>query len=438
MNRRLLRPLPLGLVVAGSVALLAAGGSVGAQAPRSAAPTHAAAAAAKPPKVPSAVASTPAGAVTDFGVNLMPLVGGRGNMVFSPYSIATVIAMAGVGASGATATQIAHVLDVASPSRIAGVGTLSATFKSEQATAGAGDPNAPILDLANGLFLQQGFAVRSAFTSALTSGFGAPPQLVDFESDPGAATAAINEFVSEHTMGVIPSILSPGMISASTRLALANAIYLKARWLHPFPASATANATFHAPAGARQVPFMSETASLSYAKESGYQAVELPYEASTFAMLVLDPAGNEAAFEKTVTPALIAKSLAAVKPTEVALKLPRFHISLMASLAPALEHLGMSDAFDPRVATFSGISSTPLFLAFVEHEADFTVDETGTIAVAATVGGISTSAVEAPPRPTVTVDLNEPFPFYLVDTKTGAVIFAGRLTDPSTAATPAG
>jgi serpin B len=116
--------------------------------------------------------------------------------------------------------------------------------------------------------------------------------------------------------------------------------------------------------------------------------------------------------------------------------MPRFHISLAANLDTPLERLGMPDAFRPGVADFRGISSTPLYLAFVQHDADFTVDEAGTIATAATVGGISATAVEVPPRPIVRLNFDRPFPFYLIDTRTGAMIFAGRLTDPSPA--PAG
>jgi serpin B len=421
MVRRRLIPLLLCLVLLGAVALLLASGG----------------AAKPPPKRGPVAASTSGGAVTAFGVDLMRVVGGPGNLAFSPYSVAQVLAMAGVGAGGSTATQIARVLHVASPAKIAGIGTLSSTLAGEQSAAAHGASTAPQLDLANGLFLQQGFAVAPAFTNTLTSGFGAPPQSVDFSGDPSAASAAVNQFVSQHTMGVIPSILSPGMITTSTRLALVNAVYLKASWLDPFAVSATASGPFHAPAGTRQVPFMSETNSLPYAKGSGYRAVELPYQSSTFALLVLDPTGNESAFEKTVTPALLAHVTASLRATVVALKLPRFHISLQAALASPLEHLGMPAAFNAQTANFSGISSTPTFLAFVQHDADFTVDEAGTIATAATVGGISATAVEVPPRPAVTIDLNRPFPFYLIDTKTGTVIFAGRLTDPSTAQ-PAG
>jgi serpin B len=430
MGRRLL-PASSAAILAGAIGLVAIGAipAAGDRAPRAG---QAAAAAAKTSTGP---ASSPAAAVTAFGMDLMRHVGGSGNTVFSPYSVATVVAMAGTGASGATARQIAHVLHLRSSTQIPGIGSLSGTLAREQTTAAAGATDGPELDLANGLFLQQGFPVVPTFTRTLNTAFGAPPQPVDFEHDATGATAAINQFVASHTSQVIPSILSPGQLDASTRLALVNAIYLKAAWKNPFPDSATSNGAFHSPGGSRTVPFMSELDSLPYAKGHGYQAVELPYQSSTFALLVLKPSGTETALEKAVTPALLARARSDLRPTEVALKMPRFHISLAATLNSALEEIGMTEAFTSS-ADFSRISSTPLELSLVQHDADFTVDEHGTIATAATVGGISATSVEIPPKPRVTITLNHPFPFYLIDTKTGAVIFAGRLTDPQTA--PAG
>ena len=72
-------------------------------------------------------------------------------------------------------------------------------------------------------------------------------------------------------------------------------------------------------------------------------------------------------------------------------------------------------------------------IAFVKHAADFTVEEAGTVAAAATVVGVIPTSGPVLPRNTVTFNANRPFLFFLRDDRTGAVLFAGRLTDPPSA-----
>jgi serine protease inhibitor len=146
MRRRLL-PASLAVIVAAAGGLVASGvtGAAGSQRPAKAAVARSAA---------TSAASSPGAAVTAFGVDLMRQLGRSGNTVFSPFSVATVVAMAGTGASGTTAKQIAHVLHLRSPAQIAGIGKLSSTLAREQSAAAAGATDGPQLDLANGLFLQ--------------------------------------------------------------------------------------------------------------------------------------------------------------------------------------------------------------------------------------------------------------------------------------------
>ena len=75
------------------------------------------------------------------------------------------------------------------------------------------------------------------------------------------------------------------------------------------------------------------------------------------------------------------------------LSLPRFHLNTNAELKEALTKLGMPTPFS-EAANFSGITTAvPLKIAFVKHVADFTVDEKGTVAAAATVVGIEATSV---------------------------------------------
>jgi serpin B len=101
-----------------------------------------------------------------------------------------------------------------------------------------------------------------------------------------------------------------------------------------------------------------------------------------------------------------------------------------AGMNKPLESLGLTTAFT-EAADFSRMTTAaPLKIGFVQHAADFTVDEEGTTAAAATVVGMVALSGEAMPRDAVIFNADRPFLFFLRDTKTGAVLFAGRLTTP--------
>lgn len=69
----------------------------------------------------------------------------------------------------------------------------------------------------------------------------------------------------------------------------------------------------------------------------------------------------------------------------------------------------------------------------VIHQANIGVDETGTEATAATavVMGTTGGCGSGDPLKVITLRLNRPFMFVLRDVETGAVLFMGRVADPS-------
>jgi serpin B len=114
------------------------------------------------------------------------------------------------------------------------------------------------------------------------------------------------------------------------------------------------------------------------------------------------------------------------------LTLPRFGIETATRLDVALEALGMPTAFDRREADFSGISPEwdtggigRLHIQAAVHQANIDVDEYGTEAAAATAVIIGFES--EPPQ----FNVDRPFVFALRDRQTGAVLFFGRVTDPS-------
>jgi serpin B len=90
----------------------------------------------------------------------------------------------------------------------------------------------------------------------------------------------------------------------------------------------------------------------------------------------------------------------------------------------------MPSAFDPDTADFGAMTDTErLYLSAVQHQANIAVDEAGTEAAAATAAVVSATA--APAGQPVTLVLDRPFLFLIRDVPTGAVVFLGRVADPS-------
>lgn len=388
---------------------------------------------ARTPKPHRPPALAPAGATGAFGLDLMRALP-PGNLVISPDSIAAALAMAGTGAKGRTAAEIAHALHLAKPAAFPAVGNLQRAIAKNQAFAGEGHPKAPTLELANGMFVQRDFPVRPSFTSGMGRHFGVSPEALDFKGDLEGSREAINAWVSDRTHQVIPELFSS--LPVLTRLVLANAVYLNAEWLRPFTPSHTSNAPFYNRNGRTPAQFMHKTERLRYGTGRGYAAVELPYRASTLSLMVMLPRGKSgvSALQRQLDAGRLGKVARRLSPRPVELSLPRFHLNTHQSLNNILMALGMTTAFS-ELADFSRITGdTSLKIADVVHAADIRVDEQGTVAAAAT--GVVVVLKSRPSRPhAVKFNANHPFLFFLRDRRSGAILFAGRLVKPEPAGT---
>lgn len=353
-----------------------------------------------------------------------------GNAVVSPASILMALSMARVGAAGQTASQMDTVLHSPSPSALnsldQALAGLSGTFKDQE-----GNDLEVTLRIANAPFAQRDYKFVQAFLDTLASQYGAGIRLVDFKADSAGAVRDINKWVSDKTEARIPELLDK--LDPATRLVLVNAIYMKAPWLAPFPESATEPAPFTRLDGSKvSVPTMSETVHDGrYASGSGWQAVELPYLGGSLAMTIVVPQ-DLAAFEKTLSATRFAEITDALNQTYISLSLPRFKAETKSELSAALATMGMPLAFDPKKADFSGITTQePLYISAVVHQANISVDEKGTEASAATAVVMMAGAAPGPQQEPTVVHVDRPFIFAVRDTKTGAILFLGRVVDPS-------
>jgi len=354
------------------------------------------------------------------------------NLFFSPHSISTALAMTYAGARSETATEMARVLHFTLPAE-----QLFPAFNALDLALQPGKPKEkeqPLeLQGANALWGQQGFTFRPEFLDLLAQNYGAGMRLVDYKTAPEAARQAINQWVSEQTKDRIQDLIAPGLIDPVTRLVLVNAIYFKGGWLYPFAQAATHEAPFTRLDGSQvNVPLMfwPKAETVRYAQGAGYQMVELPYQGGNAVMTILLPdAGQFAAFEEKLTAAQLTTLLDSLNPQAVQVSLPRFRNETTFDLTQTLRKLGMSTALS-EAADFSGMTGQrDLFISAVIHKAFVEVNESGTEAAAATavVMSVTSALVDQP----LEVKVDRPFIYLIRDTETGAVLFVGRVLDPT-------
>jgi len=356
--------------------------------------------------------------------------GNSGNLFYSPYSVALALAMTYAGAAGQTAQQMAQALHYTlPPARLhPAFDALDLALASRaQDAMGQGLR----LQVADTLWGDVSMTFRSAFLDTLAVDYGAGLQVADFAGAPEPARAAINGWVSDRTNQKIPELLPVNSIDSMTRFVLVNAIYFNAPWARPFDPKATVSAAFTRADGSTvNVDTMSAdtTNFLGYAEGPTWQAVEIPYAGQATSMVVVLPLpGQFAAVEQGLTGDFV-NSLQPSSELNLQFTLPKFtlHGPVM-DLTVQLRALGMVDAFTDS-ADFSAMTAQAVKLKAVFHDAFVRVDENGTEAAASTaVIGIPLSA----PSLSKTVNVNRPFFFFVRDLQTNAVLFVGRVMDPT-------
>ena len=387
------------------------------------------------PAVPAADASALAEGNTAFALQLYGALSAQpGNLVLSPASISLATAMTFAGARMQTAEEMAATLHFTLPAArlhpafdALDLALGSRAQPTANATAQGTDGQPFRLTLTNALWADQRQSLEPAFLDVLAENYGAGVQLVDFVLAPEPARLTINQWVADQTAGKLTDLLPPGLIDAQTRLVLTNAVYMNAAWQTPFT-EPTMNYPFHRADGRDvSVPMMLGKDGFSMASGDGFRAAELTYSGGALAMLVIVPdAGTFASFEKVFNPEMLATIVAALAPSGDGLLLPRFQFTLAFSLRNTLSALGMPSAFMPETADFSGIDGVrDLFVRDVVHKTFIAVTEKGTEAAAATGVVLAThSAVSL-------LAVDRPFLFLIRDRPTGALLFLGRVVDPS-------
>lgn len=364
---------------------------------------------------------------TDFGLKVFSQLAQDSadkNVALSPYGVASVLAMAQLGAAGNTRRALTAAMGFSlqerGRSRVQRL--LQRDLSSEEG-----------VETASGVMVERKMSLEKGYRRALAKAFQTHPNQVDF-TKPDQAVSVINSWVSDHTAGAIPEFLASGSLTDETRLVLLNALHFQGLWKVPFDPKLTQERMFHCANGSNvPVHMMRLTNRFNYgefvtADGVDYDVIEVPYEGDSMSMLLVSP------FEPEVPLSTLSADLSSQKIKQWRMELrnvkrqlamPRFSLNSEVDLKTALLNMGLGDMFNLATADFTRITSDErLCVSKVLQRVKIEVNERGTKGAAATAAVMfSRMAVEE-------ITLDRPFLFLIQHKLTGAVLFMGQFNQP--------
>lgn len=261
------------------------------------------------------------------------------NIIYSPFSIQSCLAMTRMGAAGNTAVEMDQGLGFTgqSPESVArNYHSLLAKYE-----------NGTMLKIANKVYVMENHELQDGFSESLVQNFNSKPENINFEKT-GEAANLINAWVESKTNDKIKNVISPDTLGADTRLVLVSAIHFKGEWDEKFPEVYTSDREFYTDEkNFVMVPTMVSEGSFYYAEldDLDSTAVGMTYKDSDLLMLIILPnsrTGLGALEEKLRSlPLTTLKSKFAKKRNKIEIFLPKFQAEFQIELKEPLKNVSI-------------------------------------------------------------------------------------------------
>ncbi|XP_047652631.1 alpha-1-antitrypsin [Phacochoerus africanus] len=363
--------------------------------------------------------------LADFAFSLYRQVARQSNssnIFLSPVSIATAFAMLSLGTKGATHAEILEGLQFNLTEKAEA--EIHKGFQHLLHTLNQPD-NQLQLTTGNGLFVDEKAKLVPKFLEDVKNLYHSEAFSINFR-DPEEAKKRINDYVEKGSQGKIVDLVDE--LDKDTVFALVNYIFFKGKWEKPFEEEQTTEEDFHVDEETTvKVPMMNRLGmfDLHHCDKLSSWVLLMDYVGNATAFFILPDQGKLHQLEDMLTKEILAKFLEKRYPSSANLHLPKLTISGTYDLKSLLGNLGITKVFSDE-ADLSGVTEEqPLKLSKALHRAVLTIDEKGTEATGATI--LEAIPMSIPPN----VKFNKPFLFLIYDTKTKAVLFMGKVMNPT-------
>lgn len=356
----------------------------------------------------------------DLSMKFLKLENNKKNMIFSPLSIKYALKILNEGSVGNTKVQIENVL-----------GKQNVTKYSN---------TSQVMSLANGVYIRDTFykEVKEDYIKTLNEKYNAE---INYDSFNNANN--INNWIEEKTLGIIKNMLRDETVqNPDNKMILINALAIDMEWEDSFDSKSTKGADFYMEDGstinATTMYLKTYSDSISYYKNRDITALTMnlkSYYDTQLEFVAIMPDENLSDYiENFSTDKLdniIEKSTLASKTRNgVYILIPRFSMDYNLELKNDLIELGITDAFDEKLADFSMISDRNFYVSDALHKANIDFTEKGIKAAATTVIYMTCEASIMEAKP-VEININKPFLYVIRDKNTGEIWFLGTVYEPN-------
>lgn len=358
----------------------------------------------------------------DFSIELYKKsLNGDNNNLVSPLSVLIALSMTANGADGETLTQMEKVLgkDISLNELNKYLYTYVKNLPSEDKSK---------LNIANSIWFRDykdSFMVEKDFLQKNSDYYSSAVYKSPFDD---GTVKDINNWVRKNTDNMIDGILD-GIVD-DTVMFLINAVAFDAQWDEVYMKEDISKGNFKSIDGSvKNVDFM-HSSELKYITDSRATGFIKPYINNKYSFVALLP--NEDINIKDYVDTLTGKSFLDViktpEYTHVDAYLPKFSYDYSIKLNDSLKTLGMPNAFSSKDAEFARLGKSAdgnIYINEVLHKTFISVDELGTKAGAVTKVEMNCKSADMPS--VITVKLDRPFVYAIIDNSTNLPVFVGTV-----------
>lgn len=358
--------------------------------------------------------------IDGFTYSFLKLETKNENIIYSPLSIKYALFMLKDGANGNTLEELDSL-----------IGNLSLT-KYENIDK--------ILSLANSIFVRNTYKeyILDDYVNKLKDSYNAEVFYDEFKD-----ASNINNWIAKKTFNIIKNMLTDENVrDKNLKVSLVNALAIDMEWLEKFKNENTGSETFTEENGEEIVTAMmhhtTKSSEFKYTDADDFKMVSMPlndYSGTQLEFVAIMPENvtlkdfiTSDSFESDLENLL--NNMTILSDRKLSISIPKFEYNYKIELKKDLEKLGIHDAFIDKVADFSNMSKSELFVGQVLHKADIKFSEEGIKAAAATVIMMKDNAMFEEPEEITYLRFDKPFMYVIRDKNTNEVWFTGAVYEP--------